>query len=261
MLIDKLLALKHCDFLFLDEAHPLTPLEQELLYEAIDHRRVPAPDPDGKPRGAAGLAAQGGVKTQGTTAQGAAPQDKPRYLRIQPFTLVLATDRPGALRNALKKWFPLRLNLPPYELDELREIVSTIAARLEVLPSPKATGVLARACLGLPRRAEHLLGLLRHFHPAGREQLKTVEIREFLRAHLIDPDGPGEVERYYLTVLQERGRASLDTLALQLGTDRDEVQFQVEPVLVRLGLVDVKSSGRLLTEKGRQRITGRRANP
>jgi Holliday junction DNA helicase RuvB len=103
--------------------------------------------------------------------------------------------------------------------------------------------------------------MLRHFQPTGAGALRTQEVKEFLRVHLIDADGLGETERNYLTVLRERGRASLDTLALQLGLDRDEVQHQLEQVLVRLGYVDITSKGRMLTPMGEQRIAGRGVKP
>jgi Holliday junction DNA helicase RuvB len=243
-IIKKLLALRHCDFLFLDEAHTLRPPEQELLYEAIDHHRVPAPQVDDGPRRSAARKAGGSSGEPG----------RHRLLRIKPFTLVLATDRPGVLRNALKKRFPLRLNLPPYPFDEMREIVGVIASRQKVLLSPQATGLLARVCHGLPRRAEHLLQLLRHFHLTDQGPLGNSEVKEFLRDHLIDPDGMTEMGRNYLAALRERDKASLDTLALALGTDRDEVQFQIEPILVRKGLVDITSAGRLLTDAGKRRF-------
>jgi hypothetical protein len=76
--------------------------------------------------------------------------------------------------------------------------------------------------------------MLRHFYKMARTQIGTHEVDEFLRANLIDPDDVGPQERSYLAVLRECGRASLETLALQLETDRSEVQYQIEPPLVRL---------------------------
>ncbi len=241
LLIKKLLTLKPGDFLLIDEAHALKPLEQELLFEAIDRLRVPPPETK---------APKGAQKQTGKKA---------KVRRLKPFTLVLATDRPGYLLGALKKRCPTRLHLTPYVLKEMKEIVATIASELEVLLSPQATRRLARVCHGLPRQAKHLLTKLRLFFTTEGRKISVGNVEEFLRAFHIDAHGLGPVEHRYLRFLRKNGRASLETLAQYLGTDRDEVLLQLEPILVRKGLVDISSSGRRLTPKGRKWAEAERA--
>jgi Holliday junction DNA helicase RuvB len=206
VIVEKLLALEHCDFLFLDEAHNLRQAEQELLFEAIDSLRVPLLNEDSAKK----RAGQSGELSL-------------RHREIRPFTLVLATDRPGILFNATRKRFPLKLHLPPYSFDEMREIVATLASAKKVLLKPQATGQLARVCHGNPRRAVHLLERLCRFHYAS-PSINTEQLREFLNVNRIDDDGLEEVDRSYLACLKQHGRASLETLAHQLGTDPKDVE-------------------------------------
>jgi Holliday junction DNA helicase RuvB len=241
VLLKKLHALQQGDFLFIDEAHGLASDLQDLLLEVIDRRRAPYPG-KAKQKGRAGGAGKGPAKDA-----------KVKKKRLPPFTLVLATDRPSHLENALQKRIPTRLHLTPYPLNEMKEIVELIAAKERVLLSPQAARRVAVASFGLPRRAKHLLVKLRLFARAERPQIGVPDVAEFLRAHGIDRDGLGPKERKYLRFLQKAGKASLTTLAQFLGTDDEDVRLQVEPPLFRKGLIDISSSGRRLTDRGRKR--------
>jgi Holliday junction DNA helicase RuvB len=236
-LVKQFKALKAGDFLFIDEAHGLKPADQEIIFEALDHLRVPA-SPGPRARKRANRPATG------------------KHHRLQPFTLVLATDRPGHLLDALKKRIPTTVDLPFYPRREMREILATFAADTEVLLSPEAADRLAGVCQGLPRKARHLVEKLRLFFPAEAEEIDIEQVDEFLSAFAIDEDGLCRRDHKYLRFLAKNGRASVETLARFLGTDKDEVQFQVEPVLLHRGLVEIGSSGRRLTAKGRQRAGG-----
>jgi Holliday junction DNA helicase RuvB len=243
-LIDKLLHLEFADFFFIDEAHRLRALEQEMLYEVIDNLQVPPADEDSKHRVPAGQATTGATSEHQTESR-----------CVKAFTMVVASDQPGRLLNAFRKRLQL-LPLVPYSLDEMREITETVATRQKVLLTRQATGKIAHACHGLPRRAEQLIKRLRFHFPTGR-QLGAPQVEQFLNDSHIDPNGLEEVERRYLAVLSRKRdcRASLNTLALALGTDPADVEMQIEPQLVRLELVDIDPGvGRVLTEKGKQRI-------
>lgn len=241
VMLKKLHSLQEGDYFLIDEAHALKPAEQELLFEVIDWRRAPSLVKT-KRKGRTSGAGKGPVK-----------EPKVKKKRLPPFTLVLATDRPSCLLNALQKRIPTRVHLTPYRLKEMKEIVELIAAQERVLLSPQAAERLAEASHGLPRRAKHLLVKLRLFAKVERPKLSVNDVARFLRAHGIDRDGLGPKERNYLRFLRNVGRASLETLAQYLGTDRDDVLLQVEPPLVRKKLVVVSSSGRRLTDLGRKR--------
>lgn len=229
---EKFLGLKACDFLFIDECHNLKAEAQEMLFEVIDTRKVPPAKEDEAPA------------------------------EVQPFTLGLATDRPGSLLNALHKRFPTTIHFSLYSHMEMKEIVEAIATRKNVLLSPQAANALARACNGLPRRAEHLLVKLRLFFAESEtKQLGTGHVEEFLGAFRIDEHGLGPLEHRYLASLQETGSASLETLALILGTDKEYVLRQVEPVLLHLRYVTIRPGGRVLTAKGAEWTAGQWSTP
>jgi Holliday junction DNA helicase RuvB len=268
-LVEKLLQLQYADVLFIDECHALGRAEQELLFEALDNRRVPPPEagtrrrasatpnPSGLGSAAANVTGQGGTGQVGATPP--APSDGPR--KIKRFTLLGATDRPGLLLNPFRKRFLRRVALSPYGIDDMREIVATLAAAQQVLVSPQAARKVARASHGLPRAAVHHLDGLRLRFPGGG-QLGVREVKEYFGEAGIDRDGLEELERRYLKTLRKRGgRASLGSLAAALGTDPDDVQYGMEPTLLYLNLIDIGSGGRVLTPRGEQRILGRQVKP
>lgn len=232
-LVQKLRRLNACDFLFVDECHNLTPKAQELLYQVVDRSRVP--------------------NWEGTQTQSDSPTDT-AYIELAPCTLVAATDQPGKLYNALQKRMEIRIQLGYYSLREMREIVRCLASDLGLLLNGHASGQIAKVSHGLPRTAKHhLQNLRRHFLEAESRQIRLTEVRQYLRDCGIDSKGLGKMERDYLACLHKHGPASLESLALHLGTDADHVRRQIEPALKRLGLF-VVANGRQLTEAGHKWI-------
>ena len=221
---------EHGDILFLDECHALRADVQEVVYPAIDKRQT--------------LRVDGKGKNQTLTDQ---------WRRIAPITIIAATDRPGDLRNALRRRLPQTYTLLTYTDRELREIVAVRAAQIGVLLTPQARGALAGVCRGTPRTVRHLLERLSLYYPnSGESTLTQRDVREFLKGEGIDDFGLSETDRAYLHVLAGReGRlVSLNSIAISIGHDADYVVHEIEGYLVRLGFVSVERGGRMLTEKG-----------
>jgi Holliday junction DNA helicase RuvB len=226
---DKLATLRAHDLLFVDECHRLGHAEQELLCEAIDHDSIPASDPKGTDR---------------------PPGDDGR-VTIPPWTLVLATDQPGRLLNALLKRIVIDIPLALYPVVELKEIVEVMAGKANVLLSPQAARLIAEVANGLPRQANQILKNLRLFHrDAETRQLGAPEVREYLDAAGYDPSGLNLQEVRYLEALDRQGVSSLTSLARALGSDANYVRDQVEPAILQRGLVRITPSGRRLTDAG-----------
>jgi Holliday junction DNA helicase RuvB len=238
-LTQKLVGLSTNDFLFIDECHRLRGLEQELLCQAIDGGTVPAPNQ--------------------RRADPAVPQGE--WIALKPWSLILATDQPGLLLDALRKRIDVEIPLAYYEVKELKEIVASMAGELNMLVSPQAARLIATISAGLPRRAKQILKNLRLYFPGSEaRQISLEQVRGFLEASGFNEAGLNIMERRYLDFVADLGGASLESIASGLGTDSDDVRRQVEPNLVRRHLVKITSAGRKLTPKGvellRDRSTG-----
>jgi Holliday junction DNA helicase RuvB len=233
-LAEHLAALLLCDFLFIDEAHRLGPLEQDLLCEAIDENSIPNTSRRENDRGEA--AARVG---------------------LPPWTLIVASDQPGHLAAALLKRLHLQVDLDTYPPDEMKEVVEELAGHESLLLTPQAARLLAEASAGVPRRARGLLHTLRyHFADSEGRQIGQAEVREFLQSQGIDRRGLGSMEQRYLRRLATVGSASLQSLALSLHTDTVFLRREVEAPLVKRGLIEIGPSGRRLTVEGREWARG-----
>lgn len=240
-LADRLIALKIGDFIFVDEAHAMKAPEQELLLGAIDDLSVPV--------------IKGSTLVKGSAVASVPQEEVAKTVEIKPFTLFLATDQPGALRNALQERMRLKISLGYYTIAELREIVDRMATIEDILISPQAARLIAQVSAGLPRRAKHHLQNLRtHFSNSEQVQVSLQQVREFLRDFKIDDKGLGPHEHQYLAYLKRVGAASLESLAICLGLDCSYVRHQIEPLLLRECLVKIVPGGRKLTPAGRMWI-------
>ncbi|MBT3191084.1 MAG: AAA family ATPase [Verrucomicrobia bacterium] len=226
-LAELLQRVKKADLVFVDEIHALPVDSQELLFPAIDQHRVPKVD----------------------TEKRRVMENE--WVDIAPFTLVVATDQPGTLRNALKQRIVLRYTLAGYTVPEMRQIVSNYSAELQILLKPQAQTRVAAAARGIPRRARHLL---KSIHTVMLDL--TIEVtKSMVTRHLaslgIDKDNLTGMDRRYLAVLcQRKGHVSLTNLAIQLGTDTAAVQRDIEGYLIQLGLIGIDARGRFLTPTG-----------
>jgi Holliday junction DNA helicase RuvB len=232
-LVAKLRLLRAHDVLFIDEAHRLDRDAQEALYEPIDDNIVTGP---ARPR-----PTRGGERI-----------DDPPSHDLPPWTLIVATDQPGRLLNALLKRISLSIYIEIYSIKELKEIVLAQASRLDMLMTPQAAKVIAEHADGIPRKAEHLvMGLRNHYPPGDKKQIGEPEVRLYLRVAGYEL-GLGPSEWRYLSALSAQDTASLATLAMYLGLDAAFVRAQIEGPLVRRGLVCIVRAGRRLTPAGRE---------
>lgn len=223
------------DFIFIDEAHRLRGPSQELLLDILDLRKIGKPNSD--------------------TAGNDPKTEVREEINIEPCTLILATDQPGKLINALLKRMVVEVSLDYYPLSEMKMIVDRLATDLNLLVSAQAARLIAEVSRGVPRVAKLYLQLLRfHFPDSETRKISCQQVRSFLTDRGIDDKGLHKVDRRYLRYLREKERAALESLALRLGSDCDYVRRQIEPFLLREDLIVICSGGRRLTEEGKEWI-------
>ncbi len=216
------------DVLLLDEAHSLREDSQQVLYTALDAFKVPAPD-EGRP---------------GRTT----------LISIAEVTLILATDQPGKIKRALRRRLG-RFEFVPYSVSELVLIGKRVAADMGVEITPQAARRLAEVAQGVPDRVRQRLADLRLYYPSQARYTQE-QVEQMLADEGVDADGLRPHQRHYLSVLAQspRGTCSLTRLSVALGCDGANIVEEIEPGLMRLGLVDiVAGAGRTLTAAGRVR--------
>jgi Holliday junction DNA helicase RuvB len=228
-LVSLLCRLPEGQFVFIDEIHSLAHACEECLYPALED-------------GVVHLVLREGARNRALC------------VRLEPFTLIGATTRPGALSEPFRARFRLRERLEPYAEEELAEVVVTAGARLGTAPSSEAAREVARRARGTPREAIRILERARDV--AQLAAAPGIDVAHVVHAAArlgIDEHGLDPVDRRAVKLLLRLGRpVGVDALTAKLGVDIETFRQVHEPWLERSGLLERTERGRTATEKARE---------
>ncbi|HEY9763192.1 MAG TPA: Holliday junction branch migration DNA helicase RuvB [Trichocoleus sp.] len=221
-----LVNLKPGDVLFIDEIHRLPRVTEEILYPAMEDARL-------------------------DVTIGKGQSARTRSIPLNPFTLVGATTRVGALTSPLRDRFGLIQRLRFYEIDELTQIVARTAQVLNTPIEPAGAAEIARRSRGTPRIANRLLKRVRDYVEVKASGPITEAIAaEALELFNVDPCGLDWTDRRLLTLMIENfrgGPVGLDTMAAATGEDAQTIEEVYEPYLMQIGYLHRTPRGRVVT--------------
>lgn len=218
--------LQEGDVLFVDEIHRLNRQVEEVLYPAMEDYAIDI------------------MIGKGESA---------RSIRINlpQFTLVGATTRAGMLSAPLRDRFGVVSHMEYYTVDELKDIITKSAAKLEVAIDEKGAYEMARRSRGTPRLANRLLKRVRDFAEVKYDGAITYEVANFALDLLeVDKMGLDQNDRNILMTIIDKfngGPVGLDTLAASIGEDSGTIEDVYEPYLVKNGFVNRTPKGRIAT--------------
>jgi len=221
------------DVLFVDEVHRLNRLIEEVLYPAMEMRKL-------------------------HLVVGKGPAARTVTMDLPPFTLVAATTRPNLLSAPLRSRFGASFKLDYYEVVDIEAIVRRSARLLGVQIDDKAISIIARASRYTPRTANRLLRRARDYaevHGTGvideAAALKTMEMLE------IDELGLDSHDRRILEIIIDKfggGPVGLATLGAAMNEDAGVIEDVYEPYLMSIGLLTRTPGGRKVTEAAYQHL-------
>lgn len=216
--------------LFLDEIHMLHPVQQHVLLQVLDKRRI--------------------FISCGKTVQA---------IPVAPFTLVGATTDPDGMIQPLVDRFRIVLHLDYYDHAELGEIVQQQCHALGWLFEPELLGQISQRARGTPRIALRLLQSTRRVQIAEGGNILTVEhLRRACTVERISDLGLDNIQQKYLHLLAN-GPVRLGVLASMLGVSTKVLSKTVEPFLLRSGIIVKTEAGlRSLTEIGQEHLASLR---
>lgn len=213
------------DILFVDEIHRLNRMVEEVLYPAMESRKLHIVI--GKGAGARTLS-----------------------LDLPPFTLVGATTRVNLLSEPLRSRFGAMLRLDYYNEADIERIIERSAKILKIKVEPEALKILARACRFTPRIANRLLKRVRDYAEVSGHKTITADVaQKTLEVLEIDALGLELYDRILLQTIIEKyngGPVGVNTMAATLNEDRDTIENVYEPYLIKLGLLKRTPSGRVV---------------
>lgn len=220
--------LEEGDFLFIDEIHRLAAPIEEMLYSAMEDRKLDI------------LIGQG-------------PSAQTLKVDLRPFTLVGATTRAGLISKPLHDRFGMVHRLDYYTRQDLATIADRSAHLLGVTLAPEGAEAIARRSRGTPRIVNRLLRRCRDYAEVKGDGTITAPIADAcLALHEVDDLGLEGLDRAYLEALCSKfhgGPVGVRTLAAALGeSDGGALEDLVEPYLMQIGFLDRTQQGRKATE-------------
>jgi Holliday junction DNA helicase RuvB len=219
--------------LFIDEIHRLPKAVEEFLYPAMEDFRI-------------------------DIALGEGVNARTINMALRPFTLIGATTRAGMLSAPLRDRFMMREHLDFYSLDELTEIVRRSSARLHVPITEEACREIAIRSRGTPRIANNRLRWVRDYVTSKADGKIDLDLaKAALDMQAIDIRGlDGQDRRYLETILRvfHGGPVGVEAVAHTMNLAPDTLEDEVEPFLLRTGLVTRTPRGRKVTEAGYQHL-------
>jgi Holliday junction DNA helicase RuvB len=215
--------------LFIDEIHRMPKAVEEFLYPAMEDFRVDI------------------TLGEGVNA-------RTINMSLRPFSLIGATTRAGMISAPMRDRFQLREHLDFYSLDELAEIVRRNAAKLQVQIDEASTVEIARRSRGTPRVANNRLRWVHDFVTSKADGAITHDLTlGALKMLGVDELGlDGQDRKYLETILRifHGGPVGAESVAHTMNTASDTLIDEVEPYLLRSGLVVRTPRGRKLTDEG-----------
>jgi Holliday junction DNA helicase RuvB len=219
------------DVLFIDEIHRLNTSVEEILYPAMEDRKL-------------------------DLIIGEGPAARSVQIDLPPFTLIGATTRSGLISNPLRDRFGIPLRLEFYNHEELSKIVKRSARILGMDLGEDGAMEIAKRSRGTPRIAGRLTRRVRDFaHLDGNKTINAKQADAALTKLDVDASGLDGMDRRYLNIIIENysgGPVGIETIAAVLSEQRDVIEDVVEPYLLQQGFVQRTPRGRVVSAKGYQ---------
>ena len=213
--------------LFIDEIHRLSRPVEEILYPAMEDRKV-------------------------DILVGKGPAARSIRLDVPHFTVIGATTRQGLLTGPLRDRFGIISHFQFYDQAALFEIVTRSATILGYPIDATGATEISRRSRGTPRIANRLLRRVRDFAQVADLEVIAAEIaRTACEALEVDDCGLDRVDRTLLRTMIERyrgGPVGLDTLSASTGEDSLTIEDVYEPYLLQIGMIQRTPRGRVVTD-------------
>lgn len=214
------------DVLFIDEVHRLNHLIEEVLYPAMEMRKL-------------------------HMVIGKGPAARTLSLDLPPFTLLAATTKAHLISHPLRSRFGAVFKLDYYEELDIEKIVKKSAQVLKLTIVPEAVKMIAAASRFTPRVANRLLKRVRDYASVYNKEIINAETVQLALDMLeIDHLGLEPADRRLLEVVIKKfngGPVGINTLAAAMSDDPQTIEDVYEPYLMRLSLLQRTSSGRTVT--------------
>jgi len=222
------------EILFIDEAHRLNKLIEEVLYPAMENRSLDI------------------IIGKGPTARAI-------QLELPPFSIIAATTRIALLSSPLRSRFSGGLfRLDFYKKDDIEKIITRSAKILGVGIEKEAVPLIAERSRFTPRIANRFLKRARDYAEVHGEGIITKNLaQKALELLEIDHMGLDSLDRKVLDTVIKKfggGPVGLTTISASVQEEVDTIEEVSEPYLMQMGFLERTPRGRCATTRAYEHL-------
>ena len=222
------------EILFIDEAHRLNKLIEEILYPAMENRSL-------------------------DIIIGKGPSARAIQLELPPFSIIAATTRIALLSSPLRSRFSGGLfRLDFYKKEDIEKIISRSAKILGVEMEKEAVPLIAERSRFTPRIANRFLKRARDYAEVQGNGIITKDLaQKALELMEIDNKGLDSLDRKVLDTVINKfngGPVGLTTIAASVREEEDAIEEISEPYLMQLGFLERTPRGRCATARAYEHL-------
>lgn len=224
--------LQEKEILFIDEIHRIPNKFQEILYPAMEQRKL--------------FLTIGKGKINKKTVE----------IESEPFTLIGATTNAGMLSKPLRDRFGITFELDFYNLKEMEIIVQNNVKKLNLNINSEGITEISKRSRFTPRIANNILKRVRDF-TEPQENITVSKLKEIFEKLEIDEIGLDANDRKVLSALNSVDYPiGIENVNAMTNVDTITIEQVCEPYLVQQNLITRTPRGRIITEKGKEIIKG-----
>ncbi len=214
------------EILFIDEIHRINKTVEEILYPALETRKLHL------------------IIGKGASARIIS-------LDLPPFTLIGATTKINLLSEALRSRFGAIFHLNYYSLEDIEKILERSSKILGIEIEAEAISLLAKSSRFTPRVANRLLKRCRDYSQIhNKNKIDKEVVRKTLEMLEIDEFGLESFDRKILETIINKfngGPVGIKALAAALNEDPATIEDVHEPFLMNIGFIHRTPAGRIAT--------------
>ncbi|WP_026389825.1 Holliday junction branch migration DNA helicase RuvB [[Acholeplasma] multilocale] len=225
-LISVLSSIKEHHIVFIDEVHAVNKDIMELLYPVLEDNKL-------------------------NIIIGKEYNSKVINIKLPAFTLITATTEINKIPYPLLNRFSINLELVSYTSQEIGVIAQNTAFKLDLPIDESICWQIAEYSRQTPRICINLIKRINDYYITGNYQIEDLEsLNKILLQMGIYKFGITEQELRYLKILDENRVMGIEAASQILNVPIPTLITNIEPILLRCGLIVRGIRGRQITNKG-----------
>ena len=177
-------------------------------------------------------------------------------IAVPKITIIGATTNSGLLNPPFRSRFNFTAQFIPYTLNELTSICFLVCKEKGFTLNRDIAELITKTCRNTPRNVVARTNWVYDWMVTNKvKSVNQQKLLEIIALQGINSQGLDYNDIQYLKNLSYTP-TSLNQISSKISLDKSQIQSIIEPELLKLGLIQISTKGRILTRKGIDYIKG-----